>query len=354
MKMKSMVLFAVAIGLGLFAMLGVQKVMSQNQTEEEYAQVLVASSDIAPGVPLDETNVAFKKWPLEAVPQGAVVKQEQYVERSLKGAAVTGEVIMQAKLGEKGVFGASSEIPDGMRAVTVSVDPTKTHSGQIQPGDRVDVLVTYKSRSPRRGMVSRTKSILEYIKVFSVDSRRANVTNEKEEVSAKNISLLVTPDNANLLMLAENKGTLHLALRHKGDKEPAKADTVDDSIFDDIDTQFALRGESEEGEGEEGNSEGENANAPDPNNIAEALKRELAGQGNSSEEPPASSPTEPSAEELPVETVPETWTIQIYAGEEVRTEEVELPEEKEESEEEPTKVSGLFETIQEAVSPKSD
>lgn len=353
MKMKSLILFAVAIGLGLVAMLGVQKAMSQNQTETEYAQVLVASSDIAPGVPLDETNVAFKKWPLDAVPQGAVVKQEQYVERSLKAAAVTGEVIMQAKLGEKGVFGASSEIPDGMRAVTVSVDPTKTHSGQIQPGDRVDVLVTYKYRGDR-GMSSRTKSILEYIEVFSVDNRRASVTDEKQEVSAKNISLLVTPDNANLLMLAENKGTLHLALRHKGDKDPAKADTVDDSIFDDIDTQFALRGESEEGEGEDGNPEGENANAPDPNNIAKALERELAGQGNSSEKPPASSPTDPSAEELPVETVPETWTIQIYAGEEVRTEEVELPEEKEESEEEPTKVSGLLETIQEAVSPKSD
>ena len=32
MKMKSMVLFAVAIGLGLFAMLSVQKLMSQNNT----------------------------------------------------------------------------------------------------------------------------------------------------------------------------------------------------------------------------------------------------------------------------------------------------------------------------------
>lgn len=350
MKMKSMVLFAVAIALGLFAMLGVQEVMSQNNAEEQYAEVLVATTDVAPGVPLDETNVAFKKWPLEAVPQGAVTKEEQYVERALKGNAVAGEPIMQPKLGEKGVFGASSEIPEGMRAVTVSVDPTKTHSGQIQPGDRVDVLVTYKSRTTR-GMINKTKAVLEYIKVFSVDSRRASAAGETQEISAKNISLLVTPDNANLLMLAESKGMLHLALRHKGDKDPAKANTVDDSFFDEVDTQLGAR-EEESGEGTD--FQGEQIEAPDPNSIAEALQRELAGQGPSPLAPLAGLPVDPPATEVPVETLPETWKIQIYAGEEVRTEEVDLPEEKEETEAEPTQVSGILKTIQGLVSQKSN
>ncbi|MCA9073063.1 MAG: Flp pilus assembly protein CpaB, partial [Planctomycetaceae bacterium] len=270
-----------------------------------------------------------------------------------KGAAVAGAIIMQPMLGDKGVFGASSEIPEGMRAVTVSVDPTKTHSGQIQPGDRVDVLVTYKSRT-NRGMVTRTKAVLEYIKVFSVDSRRASAAGETQEISAKNISLLVTPDNANLLMLAENKGTLHLALRHKGDKDAAKASTVDDSFFDEVDTQLGMRDE----EGEEGGSrrvEGEQVQAPDPNSIVQALEAELAGgQGGSPVNPLASSPVEPSSDQLPLETLPETWKIQIYAGEEVRVEEVELPEEKEETEPEPTQVSGILKTIQGLVSQKSN
>lgn len=340
MKMKSMVLFAVAIALGLFAMLGVQEVMSQNQTDEQYTQVLVALVDVAPGVPLDETNVSFKKWPVDAVPEGAVTKQEEYVERALKGNAVAGEVIMAGKLGDKGVFGASSEIPEGMRAVTVSVDPTKTHSGQIQPGDRVDVLVTYKSRTDR-GMVNRTKTVLEYTKVFSVDSRRASVAGETQEVAAKNISLLVTPDNANLLMLAETKGTLHLALRHKSDKEPAKAATIDDSFFDDVETRLGQR--------EVENEETETVKAQDAKSIAEALRRELTGQGASPENPLASSPTDAKGNEK----AQEKWKIQIFSGEEVRIEEVEIPEEKEETDEEPTKVSALWKTIQEVVSKKS-
>ena len=343
MKMKSMVLFAVAIGLGLFAMLGVQKVMSQNQTEEEYAQVLVAVTDIAPGVPLDESNVTFRRWPLEAVPEGAVTNEEQYVERALKGFTVTGEVIMVAKLGEKGVFGASSEIPEGMRAVTVSVDPTKTHSGQIQPGDRVDVLVTYKTRV-QTGMISRTKAVLEYIKVFSVDSRRASVGGETDEVSAKNISLLVDPDQANLLMLAENKGTLHLALRHKSDDEPAKAAAVDDTFFDELDTQLGVRE----------TQEAEDRKVEMPDSIAQALANEFTGQGTSPAGPSESSPADASAGNPPGSAAPSTWKIQIYAGEQLRIEEVELPEEKEETEEEPAKVSALWKTIQDVVSKKSN
>ncbi len=77
MKMKSMVLFAVAICLGLVAMLGVRQVMSQNRgSDPEYTQVLVAVTDIAAGVPLDETNVTFRKWPIDAVPEGAVTKKK--------------------------------------------------------------------------------------------------------------------------------------------------------------------------------------------------------------------------------------------------------------------------------------
>ncbi len=233
---------------------------------------------------------------------------------------------MAAKLGEKGVFGASSEIPDGMRAVTVSVDSTKTHSGQIQPGDRVDVLVTYKSRT-QRGMITRTKAVLEFIKVFSVDSRRVSVGGETQEAAAKNISLLVTPDQANLLMLAVNKGTLQLALRHKTDDDVAKAIAVDDSFFDEAETQV----------GESDPVEPVKVAAPNPLAVAEALQRELGGQGT----PPVDPPAAASTAQIPAEIARETWKIQIYAGDKVRVEEVDLPEENEETEAEPTKESDL-------------
>jgi pilus assembly protein CpaB len=220
MKLKSLILMAVAAACGLVAMVGMQQVLSgdKNKEKKEVGKVLVAMADIAPGHPLNETNVVFREWTIENIPPGAVTTKEQYEERSLRVGAVANEVVMQAKLGKKGEIGVSSAIPEGMRVATVQVNTTKTHSGSIMPGDRVDVVVTYKIKAAGLGMVSKAKTVLEYIEVFATDNiRQGSAVSEKagenQEINAKNISVLVTPDQYNLLMLAETKGQLTLALR---------------------------------------------------------------------------------------------------------------------------------------------
>lgn len=317
MKMKSMVLLCLAIGCGLVAMLGVQRAMSGDGGAEEelVVSVLVAKTEINPGVRLEDgVNVTWKDLPASAVPKDAVTKPEEFANRALRMAAITGDTILVPKLGEEGVFSASSEIPEGMRVCSVSVDATKTHSGLIQPGDRVDVLVTYSSRS-QRGMAKKTKTVLEYIAVFAADNRRLNaVSDSGEAIQAKNISLLVDPDQAQLLMLAQNKGMLHLAMRNREDATAAKPSQISDDIFDDIETSMGSFDET----GEE-SSDGENQR---PMSIEEALKQEMKKQQKPEPEPVAA--VEPVAE--PAADAKPTWKIDIYAGEEHRVDEVELPE----------------------------
>ena len=72
MKMKSLVLLAMAIGCGFVAMLGVRQVLSGDKKPVETAKVLEAVTNIMPGVPLDDTNVVLKEWPKDKIPQGAV------------------------------------------------------------------------------------------------------------------------------------------------------------------------------------------------------------------------------------------------------------------------------------------
>jgi pilus assembly protein CpaB len=310
MKFKTVVLLAVAVGCGLVAMLGVQQLTKKGPaSEEEYAQVLFAAIEITSGTLLDESNVSFKRWPKDQVPAGAVTSAEQYEQRSIRGNVVPGEMIMLAKLSEKGVWGASADIPEGMRVVTVPVDLTKSHSGLVQAGDRVDVMVTYKSRNDQ-GMSTRTRTFLEAIKVFATDSRRASeVTKDGEEVKAKNISLLVTPEQANLVMLATNKGQIHLALRHKGDTTVANTPSIGDYVFDD--------GDSLANVGDMGDdlSEAESATETVPGDVRSALELELNRQIGQE-------PTATTAEVVPEK---KTWKIQIYAGNTLRVEEIELP-----------------------------
>ncbi len=306
MKMKSLVLLAMAIGCGLVAMLGVQQVLSGDKKPPvEMGKVLVAITNIMPGQPLDDSNVAFKEWDKKDIPAGAVTTHDEYTDRSLRVSATPNEPIMVAKLNEKGVFGGSSEIPKGMRIATVPVTVTKTHSGLILPGDRVDVVVTYtmahhapNQMNSSNGEIRKAKTILQYIEVFATDNiRQSAVPNgDTKEVAAKNISLVVTPDQYVLLMLAESKGQISLALRHRGDNSEIQAAEVDETAFEHL---KVTRGHKKDDSKEDPLDD-------EPVKVAEAPKK-------------------PEVKPEPVKEKP-SWTLKVFEGDKLREEQVELPE----------------------------
>jgi pilus assembly protein CpaB len=315
MKMKSLVLLAMAIGCGLVAMLGVQQVLSgDKKPPADTGKVLVAITNIMPGQPLDDANVAFKAWNKDDIPQGAVTTPEEYQERSLRVSAFPNEPIMVAKLNEKGVFGGSSEIPKGMRVATVPVTVTETHSGLIRPGDRVDVVVTYTvshnmpgQMNSQFGEVKKAKTILQYIEIFATDNiRQSAVPNgEQKEIAAKNISLLVTPDQYVLLMLAKTKGNISLALRHRGDDTEARPSEVDETAFEHL---KVTRGPNKkDGDGDGGN-------------VRDSLDQEQVKV--------AAAPQKPEVKPEPVkEKEKPTWLLRVFDGDKLREEQVEIPEE---------------------------
>ena len=238
MKFKSVMLLAIAIGCGLVAMLGVQQVLSGDKSSESMnkVKVFVAAQEIPAGMIVDKTMVRIEKWAVDAVPKGAVSDPKQFEDRAVIVRVFPGDLLLEAKLGEIGRSGASVSIPKGMRVITVPVNLTLTHSGLIQPGDRVDVLVTYSMRDPIKGPTQKTKTVLEDIQIFATDSQRdvdaSSGGNEKAKSSSKNMSLLVTPQQAALLELATNKGKLQLALRHLDDHSPGQSVDVDEGELD--------------------------------------------------------------------------------------------------------------------------
>jgi len=303
-------MLAVAIGCGLVAMLGVQQSLSgdtDKNLEVNTTKVLVVSAEITPGTPLDDTNVELKDWPKDMVPPGAVTTTEEYEGRALIVQAVPGEVVFLMKLGEPGVVGASHEIPPGMRVVTVSVDATMTHSGLILPGDHVDISVTYSLRTDS-GPVTKTKTVLEDIQIFATDKLRASLNTDQAEVDAKNISFLVSPEQANLLKLAETKGDLSLTLRSNGDHEIANPETISDLDFESNSGTSA-------GKSTLASTSEKSGNLQDFLDETEANPKTEVAQGKSEEN---------TKEEIP--EIPK-WKIEIFAGDQRRVEEVDLPEE---------------------------
>lgn len=312
MKSHTIILLIVAAGCGLVAMLGVKQTLDgQGKEDIPTADVLVASAPINAGEPLTELNVVFKTMPLDSCPEGVVTDMAQVAERSLKVPVVGGDWILASKLSEPGETGAGANIPKGMRVMTIPVDATKNHSGMLRAGNRVDVLLAYKSNEGGRTQ-EKVTPFLEYIEVFAVDDKVYGVE-KSTGGGSKNISLLLTPNQAMLLPLAQSKGQLSIMLRSNSDKDElnsAGVTTADLEANGEVNTTSTLDIRSELGLGlpESGFVLPEMERKP-PSVISQ-LQHEVQGSG-----PIGEQHTRPPAN---------TWTIAIYEKGGVRVEAVNL------------------------------
>ncbi len=90
------------------------------------------------------------------------------------------------------------------------------------PGDRVDVLVHLVRNASQDIQETTTRTILQNIKVFAVndvvDVEQQKDSKDKEKMTAKTISLLVTPAQSATLMLANEMGKVRLIMRSPEDE----------------------------------------------------------------------------------------------------------------------------------------
>lgn len=235
MRSKSIVLLALALGCGLVASIGISQVMERrNQasgTPGETEAIFVALTDINPNEPITAQNVKIEEWPKSKVQSGAITRIEEYENKRARQKIFAGEPILTAKLIDvNDVNSASRVIPKGYRVVALRVDAVSGGGSLILPGDRVDVLV-YLAKNPSHGVSeTQTKTVLQDIKVFAVDTVfQRNPDQDEPAVAAKTISLLVTPDQAEKVTLATEMGSIRLILRNDSDQELVNPDGADTS-----------------------------------------------------------------------------------------------------------------------------
>lgn len=221
MRAKNMMLFVVAVGCGLVASIGVSQYMERasgsGSAAVETAKIFVAMTDVSQGVKLDAQNVKLEEWPKDRVPEGAITELEQLEDRFTGTRLYAGEPILSAKLMDSTIRGSESiTIPKGFRVVAVPVTVDTAVSGMLQPGDRVDILVFLRKNAeiPETG----TRTLLRDVNIFSVDgTTNRSIDEDGQARNLRTVSLLVTPKQAESVMLGKELGTLFLSLRRPDD-----------------------------------------------------------------------------------------------------------------------------------------
>lgn len=240
----------------------------------ETMNVVVPLIPINEGQTLSRNDITTVKWPTAYIPKGNVFEDPyKVIGRVAKQDLFPGEPIFVQKVsGSNTRGGLPAVIPNGMRAVTVSVTEVKGVAGFVKPGDRVDVLSTFEVPNDGGGeSAKKTKTVLQDVlvlasaqnmvddKQYDIDTpdgvargdaetqspedpkkkgkEKAKKDNDKDKDMEKrakerekakkdaekaarlvsSVTLALTPEQTETLALAEETGDLRLALRPETD-----------------------------------------------------------------------------------------------------------------------------------------
>jgi pilus assembly protein CpaB len=215
-----------AIVCGLVGVMLVTRYLSSVKAfTKDLGNVVVAKQEIPLGEKITAEYLALAPIPNGSLPEGVFRRMDDVVGRVAITPIGARETITSMKLAPEGTgAGLSAVIPEGYRAMTVKVDDVVGVSGFIMPGSFVDVVAIIvpigQQGVEAQGPIS--KIVLQSIKVLASGPKIDSPENQREPTSVKAVTLQVTPEQAEKLVLAANEGKLQLVMRNYGDQEDTK------------------------------------------------------------------------------------------------------------------------------------
>lgn len=179
--------------------------------------VVAAAMEIPYGTKIESRHLRMTAVAKDAVPEGALLKMDEAVEKVSTRALERGEFLNRNRLVEHDQGSTlAALIQPNMRAISVRVNDVVGVGGFLLPGNYVDVLA---SRVDMRTKRATTATILKNLRVLAVDQTAS--TDQDEPVVVRAVTLEMTPDQSEILVKAQEEGSLQLTLRN-----PLKQDTV--------------------------------------------------------------------------------------------------------------------------------
>ncbi|MFJ2986288.1 Flp pilus assembly protein CpaB [Collimonas sp. NPDC087041] len=279
---KNTLLLGGAVALGILCFVGAQYYLRNYlaQAEKKLAgqyetkQVIVAAVDIAPGSVLSTDNLAVRKIPVRYLSSN--VLQPDDLETVSGQRVVTGlkpgDPIDRGVLERSDRPPLSTTVAKGERAITFPVDEISSISGLLVPGDIIDLIFTGKgltenSYLPRTSSaggggaaasgtesgpkeLTHVRPLLQAVPVLATGkmTKKRIVKTEDGKEREENqdfttVTLKVSPDQAEKVLIAQKLGSLTAVLRNTEDTASFASTPLDEVTFKKVaDAPVAGRG----------------------------------------------------------------------------------------------------------------
>ncbi len=224
MNRKLVLLFSAILALLALVLMQFYR---QNLAEElgvagERVKILAARSDIPAYSVIERSQLTVVEYPKNYLPPRHTTKAliDDVVGQTTTFTIRKGQAILTTDLANvQSEAHLSRVVSAGMRALAIPVDKVNTFGGLLRPKDHVDVLGTFQK--PGEGDVN-TVTLLQNVAVLAVGSRLGTgrdtgSSKQRGNNRTNTVTVLVTPEEAELLVFAQDRGRLSLTMRNEED-----------------------------------------------------------------------------------------------------------------------------------------
>lgn len=190
----------------------------------DFVTVFRASRTIAPGDVISGDDIEGVSVAPDDVVYQAVTAESAVIGKVAASTMVEGQQLSEALLTTGvGVPGVTDMIPPGIQLMSIKASELQIASGLPEPGDHVNVLAAVL----QDGDTTRVVTALQDVTVFSVGpddtvvaspaSGGGRPDDAEPNPDVRTVGLLLTPEQAQLLLALQARGELFLTLRALGD-----------------------------------------------------------------------------------------------------------------------------------------
>lgn len=232
-KHRIALLLGAALALGGLAAVGIKSHVNDFLASEreklapkvKLVEVVVAKRNLKAGDVVGPETMAVRSVP-EAYAHSQAIRPDRFegfVGAKLGQTMQGGEALLSTSLVGADVATFSSKVRPGIRAMTISVDEVNSVSGMLQPGDRIDLMMSIKPPLNPSAGASGTEVTVPLIQDILVlaTGRQVRAGGAGDDAGQRGFSAItveVAPDQAQRLVVAQRGGKLTAMLRNPADR----------------------------------------------------------------------------------------------------------------------------------------
>lgn len=227
MNKKTIIIVSIAVACGLLAVFLVNTYITTKEKGiykgMEMIPIIAITQDTVAGQKITTQIISKRSVPKKYLPTNAVLAKdyELLLGQQLVYPMKRGDTVMWTSLSSEVErllnSGLANTVTKGERALSIAVDEVSGVSGLIKPNDHIDILCTVRSEIDEE---EATITLLQNITVLATGLAMAGDDNKKG--GYRTLTLLVTLEEAELIVFAQKKGRLITILRNEEDIETKK------------------------------------------------------------------------------------------------------------------------------------